>query len=235
MSKNSLWNNWWKLIWKGWIYFKYSSLINYLLYNKTKQSFDKYLKSGDSLLDLWAGKLTYRNLVFNYTKNYKSIDFDKTHPELDYIWTTSSTWLPDNSFDCVFCSQVLEHVPDPKESFQEIYRLLKQWWIAIINTPFLWWIHLAPYDYYRYTRFSLYKLSQDAGFKIIELEEVWWLFAFLISNFNFITNSLFYNIPIIWKLVFFLNCILIKIFYYIDWFIWMEKTLPNTYFLVIRK
>ncbi len=61
--------------------------------------------------------------------------------------------FPDNSFDVVICTQIYEHVPDPKRLFAEIYRVLKPngvcflaainklWpWEPHYNLPFLSWL-----------------------------------------------------------------------------------------------
>ena len=42
---------------------------------------------------------------------------------------------PDNSFDAIYCSHVLEHVPDDKQAMREFYRVLKTNGWAILNVP----------------------------------------------------------------------------------------------------
>lgn len=52
--------------------------------------------------------------------------------------------LGNDSFDIVICSQVYEHVPDPKKLFSEIYRVLKPGgicYLAAINGLWLWEPH----------------------------------------------------------------------------------------------
>lgn len=42
---------------------------------------------------------------------------------------------PDKAFDVIYCSHVLEHVPDDKQAMRELFRILnKQGW-AILNVP----------------------------------------------------------------------------------------------------
>lgn len=43
--------------------------------------------------------------------------------------------LPDNTFDVILCSHVLEHVPDDRKAMQELYRVLKPDGWAIIQVP----------------------------------------------------------------------------------------------------
>jgi SAM-dependent methyltransferase len=46
--------------------------------------------------------------------------------------------LPDNSFDLVTCGMVLEHLPDPHRSLDELSRVLKPGGALILHTPNLW-------------------------------------------------------------------------------------------------
>lgn len=42
---------------------------------------------------------------------------------------------PDNSFDAIYCSHVLEHVPDDKQAMKEFFRVLSTNGWAILNVP----------------------------------------------------------------------------------------------------
>ncbi len=42
---------------------------------------------------------------------------------------------PDNTFDVIYCSHVLEHVPDDRKAISEFYRVLKQNGWAVILVP----------------------------------------------------------------------------------------------------
>ena len=43
----------------------------------------------------------------------------------------------DNSFDCIICYHVLEHIPDDKKAMRELYRVLKPTGWAILQVPLL--------------------------------------------------------------------------------------------------
>lgn len=44
---------------------------------------------------------------------------------------------PNNTFDVIYCSHVLEHVPDDKKAMREFYRVLKTNGWAILNVPII--------------------------------------------------------------------------------------------------
>lgn len=72
--------------------------------------------------------------------------------------------LPDESFDCVFCTGTLEHVQDPLRVLSEIHRLLLVGGIAHIEVPFLQGFHADPNDYWRWTLPGLQLFCERAGF-----------------------------------------------------------------------
>ena len=53
-----------------------------------------------------------------------------------------------------------------------MHRILAPGGVAIINVPFLYWVHEAPHDYYRYTEFALQRFAEDSGFRVISLEPI---------------------------------------------------------------
>jgi SAM-dependent methyltransferase len=56
-----------------------------------------------------------------------------------------------NSVDVVVCTEVLEHVAEPRLVVREIRRVLKPGGLVLGSTPFLYPVHADPYDYSRFT------------------------------------------------------------------------------------
>lgn len=75
------------------------------------------------------------------------------------------------AFDCVFCSGVLEHVDDFQAGLRELVRILKPGGILLLGLPFRQPLHLAPYDYWRFTEYGIRALLKN-NFEILTLDPV---------------------------------------------------------------
>ncbi len=126
------------------------------------------------LLDFGCGRKPYRN-YFDVAE-YIGVDIletghDHKLSEADIYYDGKNLPFPDNHFDSLFCSEVLEHVFNVDEVLPEINRVLKTGSKALITTPFCWNEHEIPFDYARYTSFGIKDLLQRNGFKVIRLEK----------------------------------------------------------------
>lgn len=141
------------------------------------------LSPGLRILDAGAGELRNRPLCEHLV--YVSQDFCQYEGVGDGkglqtgAWDNSGVNLvcditaipePDGAFDCILCSEVLEHVPDPTKALDEFARLLKPGGALILTSPFASLVHFAPYHYC--TGFSRYWYDYHLtkrGFQIEEL------------------------------------------------------------------
>lgn len=64
---------------------------------------------------------------------YLSVDLDPERAMQKEDITNLS--FPDNSFDFIYCSHILEHVPDENKAMKELYRVLKPGGFSIIDVP----------------------------------------------------------------------------------------------------
>jgi SAM-dependent methyltransferase len=75
----------------------------------------------------------------------------------------------DGVFDVVLCTEVLEHLPEPQRAIDEMFRVLRPGGTLLLTTRFLFPIHDAPNDYFRFTKYGLRHLLRR--FAILELQE----------------------------------------------------------------
>jgi len=66
---------------------------------------------------------------------------------IDLVSDITKIPSPNESFDAILCSEVLEHVPDPTMALDEFARLLRPGGVLILTAPFASNVHMAPYHY----------------------------------------------------------------------------------------
>lgn len=127
---------------------------------------------GSLVLDAGAGHAPYQAL-FAHT-DYETADFgqvdDLNYAPITYVCDLADIPVEDNRYDLVFCSQVLEHLPEPGEVLKELYRVLKPGKELWLTTPLFYEEHQVPFDFYRYTRYGLTYQLEKAGFQVKNIE-----------------------------------------------------------------
>lgn len=134
------------------------------------------LPAGSRVLDAGAGNAPYRD-AFN-KHDYHTVDISPPALEADRRAVANLNRLPlrSDSYDLVFSSQVLEHVPDPATVLGELWRVLREGASMWVSVPFFYAEHEQPHDYFRFTQFGLTQLCTDVGF---EVQSIRWLEGYL--------------------------------------------------------
>jgi SAM-dependent methyltransferase len=122
-----------------------------------------------SVLDLGAGTSPYAPLYESYFSSSTAVDVPHSpHDTVAVDLFASADRLPfeDGSFDCVICTEVLEHCRDPRAVMREIARVSKEGGRVFLTTPFMVPLHEMPHDYYRFTPSALEDLAKAAGLTV---------------------------------------------------------------------
>jgi SAM-dependent methyltransferase len=130
----------------------------------------KFLKG--KLIDIGCGIKPYKKVLEPFVTEHVGVDHeDTTHDKskIDYFGTAYNIPVDSNSFDSAICTAVLEHLEEPELAIRECFRILKPGAFAIYSVPFMWHVHEAPRDFYRYSRYGLKYLFEKAGFEVIEI------------------------------------------------------------------
>lgn len=79
--------------------------------------------------------------------------------------------FPSETFGSIICSELLEHVPNPRDVLAEAHRVLRPGGTLLVCVPFLNRIHGDPFDFGRYTDFYWSHTLESVGFTGVLIEK----------------------------------------------------------------
>jgi ubiquinone/menaquinone biosynthesis C-methylase UbiE len=95
-------------------------------------------KTGGRALDIGARGGRFARMLSQYYQSVTALDLIKppyTIPGVETVaGNVTALEFADNSFDCVFCAEVLEHVPEIERGCAEIQRVARR--DVLIGVPF---------------------------------------------------------------------------------------------------
>ncbi len=154
------------------------TFIQKRLLRKVMQRLAPSVPSGQ-ILDVGCGYQPYRSLFG--CSQYLGLDLSlERRPTV----VGDARFLPfkDGTFDGIICSEVIEHVFEKEKVLEEIRRVLRPEGWLILSAPMSWGLHYEPYDFWRFTPYSLRRLLEDRGFQVVRIEKVGGLFSLLGSR-----------------------------------------------------
>lgn len=125
-----------------------------------------------SVLDLGAGSKPYAPLYDSHFAASTAVDVEHSPHDtsaVDLLAPADRLPFADGSFDCVICTEVLEHCREPRAVMAEIARVLGVGGKAFITTPFFVPLHELPHDYYRFTPPALEDMAAGAGLRVTSI------------------------------------------------------------------
>ena len=138
--------------------------------------------------DLVCGERPYKKDILKVAEKYIGVDWGETLYNLKAdIIADLNKKLPIESeiADTITSFQVLEHLCEPQIFLNESYRILKKRGKIIITIPFQWWVHEAPYDYFRYTPYGMKYILEKSGFSEIKIRPTSGFFTMWILKINY--------------------------------------------------
>ena len=101
---------------------------------------------------------TFSNFVKGKSKFYYSNKFSNKKLKIFYSDLTKRLNIPSKKYNNVLFFNILEHLPEYKLAFSEIFRIVKRGGLFIGSVPFIYQIHAAPNDYFRFSK-QFFKLN----------------------------------------------------------------------------
>ncbi len=155
---------------------------------------EQRLQEGSKLLDVGCG--TGAGLK-EFSRRYETYGVDMSPLALEFssgrgipnLFLGDGQKLPvtEGAFDGVISLDTIEHIPDDRAAFAEIYRLMKPGGTFVVNVPAFRWLW-GPHDealmhQRRYTRGELMAKLRAAGFEVSWCSyQVFTLFPFVVAS-----------------------------------------------------
>ena len=144
--------------------------------------FAEELPSPARVLDAGAGEGRYAHFFRHH--RYVGVDLGVgdaawNYKRLDVLADLSALPFCSAAFDAALNIVTLEHLREPAAALREIARTLRPGAPFLLVAPHEWEVHQAPHDYFRYTRYGLAHLLEQAGFSSIHIAPVGGYFRLL--------------------------------------------------------
>ena len=128
-----------------------------------------------NLLDVGCGNKPFLDIFDGKIEKYVGIDMPSTrhiNKEINAFASGQNIPFKSNSFNTILTTSVLEHVEEPQRMFDEMHRVLKKNSYLILTTPCQYGLHEQPYDFFRYTKYSLRMLAEKSGFRVVYIQPI---------------------------------------------------------------
>ena len=184
------------------------------LYRFSPSTYGRYRESNrfiarhasGKVLDVGCGDMSFRSMVVACADEYDGLDVDRRNPDVKYIGDVQNMhMIAAERYDTVLCLELLEHVSQPSIALSEISRVMRPGGRLIISVPHLSRLHEEPNDYYRYTKYGLRFLLEQAGFNVVEVVPRAGVVSFLGHQVSTVILGLSWHLPVVGRLVFALN------------------------------
>ena len=144
------------------------------------------------VLDVGAGAQPYRRYL-DETCSYVSMDISDS-AGADIVGSVLEIPQDDDTFDGIICTEVIEHVSDPKGAIVELNRVSVEGALLYLTAPMSWGLHYEPYDYFRYTNFGLTEILEEGGFRVLEVRQIGGVFVMAWARITDVLVSLLYRV-----------------------------------------
>ena len=120
--------------------------------------------------DRWPKKYLHRSCEYLGLDYYDSAN-SMYNSQVDLFGDAQNLPIVCESIDCILMFDVLEHIPDVELALEEAQRVLVNGGEVLLQMPFIYPIHDAPFDFRRPTKYGLLKLFNISGFEVVDIAQ----------------------------------------------------------------
>jgi 2-polyprenyl-3-methyl-5-hydroxy-6-metoxy-1,4-benzoquinol methylase len=159
---------------------------SYLLLKNNLKVFLKFrelvvYENKERILDVGCGWKPWKKLFAGKNIEYVGVDLDP-NVSPDIIASADKLPFPENYFDALIYSEVLEHSFQSNEVLNELIRVAKNGALVFISTPFIFPIHGYPHDFYRFTKYFYEKIFENHDILTLKASNSIFCIVFAIPN-----------------------------------------------------
>ena len=174
---------------------------------------------------------TFSNFVKGESKFHYSNKISNQKLKVFCSDLTKKLSIPSKKYNNVLFFNILEHLPEYKLVFSEIYRIVKKGGFFIGSVPFIYQIHAAPNDYFRFSKQFLKLNLKKYKFKQVKVKALG--FGPFIASYSLL-YPYFKYLPLLSQICLLLAYILdslIQLFVKTD----LKEIFPLGYFFIAKK
>ena len=174
---------------------------------------------------------TFSNFVKGKSKFHYSNKISNKKLKIFYSDLTRKLNIPSKKYNNVLFFNILEHLQEYKLAFSEIYRIIKKRGFFIGSVPFIYQIHAAPNDYFRFSKQFLELNLKKYKFKQVKVKALG--FGPFIASYSLL-YPYFKYLPLLSQICLLLAYILdslIQLFVKTD----LKEIFPLGYFFIAKK
>jgi hypothetical protein len=124
-----------------------------------------------AVLDVGCAEQPFRSLMESRGQRYVGMDVVQNRTQsVDIVSALEDAPSPSEPFGVVLCTEVLEHVTDIDAAFAGLRRVTAVGGVVVATVPFVFPLHMEPYDFRRLTSHGIERLASDHGF-VVERSE----------------------------------------------------------------
>jgi Methyltransferase domain len=125
------------------------------------------------VIDAGCGEQPFRALIEANARQYVGMDvMQNSNNSVAVLSDLESVPATSPRYPFVLCTEVLEHVVDIDRSFEGLHRLTASGGCVVLTVPFLFPLHMEPFDFRRLTGHGISRLAADHGFEVASFEQL---------------------------------------------------------------